>query len=72
MSLMPTPTSTTWRMADHIAGGTLEETLTEIGQSDRTFDQMAVALRDRFPGVDVTGATVRNWLAALSDPERVA
>lgn len=55
-------------MADRLADGKLEETITELAAERQSPERIAQELVARF-GVRVTRQTITNWLRALRDPE---
>jgi hypothetical protein len=60
------PTSTTWRMADRLAGGTLADSIRDLAANDLNAVQISERLAELHPGVEVTPQTIRNWIVALS------
>lgn len=61
---MPIPTTTTWRMADQLAGGGLAETIVELRRSGASDEKIGHELYKQF-GIEVTRSTVTAWRKKL-------
>lgn len=61
------PTSSLYRMADRLAGGKLTAILRDLRTRGLSPERIASRLYAEY-GIEVTGATVANWLADLDGP----
>lgn len=70
---MPTPQSSSYRMADRLVGGHLAERIQEMREGGLTFEQIARDLHGE-AGIEVTSSTVRAWARTLGihTPDRAA
>jgi len=59
------PDSNTWRMADHLAGGTLATVITSLRGDGNSYGTIARRLQSDH-GIEVTSQTVCNWLKRLA------